>query len=191
MERIEIQREIDPHEILVRSLKRPYHFKKNVLTVASLTPPPGKRDVSLLRLSYTNPDFCKQHSINILKKGGQVEEFYAGLFLFSSKRLEEACAEATDVNPEEEGLPKAKVVGSPMDDAKPFPNYIPSDITVYADDLGLPMHADLIYNLPPPERAKPSLPILILAQALLDKGVPKFEEDPNTKGWSGEPLELN
>ena len=151
--------------------------------------------VSLLRLSYTNASTCKQHAKQILNPNAPRPEVFAGLMLFKSQHIEELCcdetAKALKVQKVVEEAPVMLAHGTPMDDTTPDPKYIPEGALVYTDTPGNPMHADLIYNFPRPEKGVPNNPINKLAKLLLDKGVHKFDNTGNPEVWGGDSLTLD
>ena len=76
-------------EKLVRLIFSPFHLNKarTRLTPNAFRPPPGRDEVSLLRLHFTNADFCRQQGKKMeaddQEKGG-IKEFEGfGLVLYS------------------------------------------------------------------------------------------------------------
>lgn len=193
---IEIPRLIDPKEILVRSIKNPYHFdhKKNLPLPDAFTPPAGETTISLLRLDYTNPDFCKEYSYSLINPNAVRPESFAGLLIFTTTHIATACddpsARALEEYEIDSSKPLADAFGTPMNNERPY-KYIPQEVKVFSSDPGLPMHADMVYNLPAPERGVPNNPIKKLAKVLIRNVIHKIDTDPNTKKWSGERLEID
>lgn len=208
MSRREIPRKIDAQEILVRLIKSPIHFdpKKNKLSSAAFTPSSkaegtlvisGKTlsipGVSLMRLAYTDANTCKEHAVNITNPDAVRPESFAGLLIFTSNQLEEVCsdeaASALESKKIIESDPVVVVHGTPMDDSNPN-QYIAPEVVVYTDTPGLPMHADLIYNFPRPEKGIPNNPINMLAKAILEKASHKYDPSLDPKVWEGDALEI-
>ena len=134
----------------------------------ALLPPHGHSDVSLLRLRYTNLDFCKRHakSINI------PDAKYWGLGAILSKHID-----LLNKKKEEIGI-TAKLVATPLNESFNIIN----NIEVYTDTPGLPMHADLVYD-EPMVKGEPATSHRQYARELLK--VAKFKEDimPDTDKW--------
>ncbi len=99
-------------------------------------PAPNHKDVSLLRLRYTDLNRCKQHAKS-LRIG---DSSYCGLA--SIVKSDVAAAYEEFKTDGKEAL-SVDIEYSPM---SADGMYLPKDIDVHADDKGLPMHADLTYN---------------------------------------------
>lgn len=76
-------------EKLVRLIFSPFHLNKakTKLTPNAFRPPPGRDEVSLLRLHFTNADFCRQQGKKMeaddKEKGGMKEFAGFGLVLYA------------------------------------------------------------------------------------------------------------
>lgn len=131
----EIPLQMSNKELLVRGIVHPlfYSNSEDALKREAFLPPSNKNDVSLLRHSYTNDDFCKKHSKSL--KIGTNE--YCGLATFLHLHI-------FDLNKLKEIEITTEIKATPIDGE----NNYRTDSPIYIDDLGLPMHADLIYALP-------------------------------------------
>lgn len=151
--------------------------------------------VSLMRLSYTDANTCKQHAKQIVNPEAKRPVTFAGLLLFRPTHVDEICEDDAAKGLEGEkivdSVPVVLTYGTPMDDSKPSPKYIPEAVVVYTNTPGNPMHADLIYNFPRPEKGVPNNPVNKLAKKLLDKGVHKFDHSHNPDVWGGDDLTLD
>jgi hypothetical protein len=127
--------EVDRNEILVRGIVHPmfYSISKNSIKPEAFLPPPNKRDVSLLRHSYTNDNFCKNHSKNLIIGSNE----YCGLATFCHYHIE-------IINNQPANITRTEILGTPIDGNG---NYIYRS-PIFYDTIGLPMHADLLYEQP-------------------------------------------
>ena len=109
--------EIDDGEKIIRSIFSPINVdKKNKLRTNVFKSPSGMDEVSVNRLYYTTPDFCKQISKNIQSQ----QRTYFGLALLTAKEIRNA---------------KAKVIYSPIKNE----NVFHADIKVgYVREKGVP-----------------------------------------------------
>jgi hypothetical protein len=178
---------IAPNEVLVRGIIAPLwasNSKKELKANAFLPPPPkGEEEskcVSVNRLIYCSADFCKNHAKKLEIRGNE----YVGLAIFNQRMIQ-------DLNEELEQTDFAFIVASPIDNQNEYINT--SLITVYAEDLGAPMHADLTYTLPFSKNQvySPAIDHLQYAKKLIKKV--KYLADPNVpvEEWTGEELSLN
>ena len=72
------------NEIIVRSIFSPFCIdKKGNLKSNAFKSPSDKDEVSVLRLDYTTPDFCKIHSRKIESEGKK----YIGLAVLTAKEI--------------------------------------------------------------------------------------------------------
>ncbi len=174
--REEISLVVDAQEILVRGILHPFFYsqsKKKLKEIAFL-PPPKANTVSLNRLRYCNAQFCKQHAKTI----NFPNNTYCGLVTIIIKDVLNASDKFEDVD--------VKVIASPMDEHQ---NYIDTKTTkVFVDSLGLPMHADLTYQIlnPPLEPYNPQTKLRKVASEILKSA--NYYEDafPNEDLWKGE-----
>ena len=125
---------VDENEILVRGLVHPMFFSRSENTIKreAFLPPPDKSDVSLLRLAYTNDNFCKNHSMS-LQMGNN---HYCGMGTI-------LCRNVSVLN-EQEKETIAIVKSTPLSQQLE----LIENQTIFTTTPGLPMHADLIYNQP-------------------------------------------
>lgn len=134
-----INTNIETDEICVRCLTTPMHYdsKKNKLNIITFLPPKNTSSVSLLRLKYTTNEFCESHGRN-LNAG---KNTYIGLAYITPQILNKALEsfyseyEINDI--------AAKIEGTPINENGEYRTDLDN---VFSDDLGLPMHADLIYS---------------------------------------------
>jgi hypothetical protein len=131
----EIPLQMSEEELLVRGIVHPlfYSNSDDALKREAFLPPPNKNDVSLLRHRYTNDDFCKKHSKS-LKIG---DNKYCGLATFLHFHI-------FNLNKLEDIEITAEIKATPID----CKNNYRTDTPIFIDDLGLPMHADLLYASP-------------------------------------------
>lgn len=172
----EISLVVDTHEILVRGILHPFFYSqsKKKLKETAFLPPPKANSVSLNRLRYTDVHFCKQHAKTI----NFPNNTYCGLVTIIVKDILDASDKFEDVD--------AKVIASPMDEHQ---NYVDTKTTkVFVDSLGLPMHADLTYQIsnPPIEPYNPQTKLRKVASEILKSA--NYYEDafPNEDLWKGE-----
>lgn len=171
-----IPREIAPTETLIRGIVHPYFYSNSQkrLKAEAFLPPAFKRDVSVLRLSYTDEHFCKRHC-----KGLRIgtDGRYVGMAAVAAKSIEEA----NDL-PTLDGI--IAVEATPLDG-----NYQTISIfEVTTDTAGLPMHADILYRDPAP-RGKPNPTALIAARYLLSKASYYSDPQPESDNWDGDNLQ--
>jgi len=172
-----IPRSMAPAEVLVRGILHPFFYSKSADRVKpeAFLPPPGQADVSVLRLAYTQEDFCKAHCRH-LRIGDSV---YVGMAALRVEAVE-AAARQPAADP-------VKVIASPLDEAnKPLAD----DASLTTTDPGLPMHADLLYSMPT-VRGIPVSPALKVAARYLAnpaRSIYYADPQPETEGWQGGPL---
>jgi len=136
----------------------------------ALLPPAEKCDVSVLRLNYTNLSFCKKHTKR-LKIGASN---YWGLGAFKNIHI-------FKINISSEVELRADVICSPIDEST---KYIENISQVTTDTLGLPMHADLRYSEPIPQKGNPATKHRKYAQELLKLSTFQKDEDPDSEDWN-------
>lgn len=168
---IKIEAKILSEEILVRCLLHPLWVSGGKMKFNAFLPPPERKDVSLLRLLYTDMNFCKKHAKG-LKVGNSI---YWGLGAFRAKHIEE-------VNKEDDVKINAQIICSPIDENN---SYIKDISTVTTSTSGLPMHADLSYSEPIPEKGNPATEHRIYAQKLLKISSCLQDHDPESSIWNG------
>jgi len=167
---INIEPIISDDEILVRGLVHPLFAKNNKMDRNALLPPAEKCDVSVLRLNYTNLSFCKKHT-KALKIGANN---YWGLGAFKNIHI-------STINISNEVELKAILICSPIDESS---KYIEDISQVTTDTLGLPMHADLRYSEPVPQKGNPATKHRKYAQALLKLSTFQKDEEPDSENWN-------
>lgn len=170
-----IPRSIAPAETLIRGIVHPYFYSqsKQRLKPEAFLPPPNKRDVSVLRLSYTNPHFCKQHCQG-LRVG--TDGHYVGMAALTADAVAQANA-----------LPQ--VAGAVTVEATPLDVTLQpmlADVPTTADS-GLPMHADILYR-EPVQRGVPNPAAQQAARFLLGKTCYYADPQPAVSGWEGADL---
>lgn len=169
-----VSRDVSREEVLVRGIVHPLFcsISKNKLKREAFQPPPdGGNEVSTLRLRYTNPHFCKQHTKQ-LKIGGHT---YAGLAI-----VEVSVVRQVDEEMGKEGEHVA-VVATPIDEHEKVIN--DPAVIVRADSPGLPMHADILYSFNPV--AGQTLPSYVrkFAEAIRKKAKLIIDSKPNDAEW--------
>lgn len=172
-----IPRSIAPAEALVRGIVHPlfYSRSKNRFKPEALLPPPGRTDVSVLRLSYTQAAFCKHHCRGLHIAGS----IYVGLAVLLASAVADA-AQQPNADP-------VRVEASPLDaDNRP----VPANVAPGTADPGLPMHADLMYSTPP-VKGQPNSALLLAARYLIHPARTAFYPDPrpDADGWHGPALQ--
>ncbi len=182
---MEVSPVITLQEALVRGIVHPLMYSKSArqLKENAFKPPPGRNDVSVLRLLYTNAGFCKKH-FKTLVVGFHA---YCGMALMKVEDVENIHSKITDPVSTEE-LPKVQVIFTPLD-AK---GQLRTDAPVFAGDEGLPMHADIVFDfISEPESPAP-IWVRKIAKALSNQPPAKFFEDPepDAGNWTGAMLEL-
>ena len=182
---MEVSQIIAHQEALVRGIVHPLMYSKSsrLLKENAFKPPPGRNDVSVLRLLYTDADFCKKH-FKSLVVGFHA---YCGMALIKVADVENIRSRLADLGPGEEP-PSVHLAFTPLD---AFGN-LRADRPVFAGDVGLPMHADIVFDFIS-EPGSPS-PIWVrkMAKALANQPPAKFLEDPDPDAgkWTGAMLEL-
>lgn len=166
---------IAPDELLVRGILHPLFFSKNKLQTNAFLPPPGEKDVSLLRHEYANSDYCKNHCKK-LKVG---DNKYRGMATFLSKHIKEINDRVDSIN--------AETKATPLDKDN---NYI-TNTRVYISTPGLPAHASIIYeNIyeRPVVKGEPQTAHREFANQI--KGIANYFEDTDVENskWTGQPL---
>lgn len=137
-------------------------------------PPAGRRDVSLLRLRYTDLTRCKHHAKSLRIK----ENSYSGLASIMKADVADAYNDESVIGRETFSV---DVVYSPMSEDG---NYMSTEVDVYSDDKGLPMHADLMYA----SEAAPNeiqTQMRKFANVLKDKARFRKDVDPDNPEWTG------
>jgi hypothetical protein len=170
-----VPRTIDGEEVLIRGVLTPifYSSSKSILKREAFLPPPIRNDVSLLRLEYTNDNFCKNHAASLVINGSS----YCGLASFKEKHVRELALNGSfDFTVE--------VKATPIDIAGAI---VADDAEVNESSPGLPMHADMIYSIAI-EKGEVQTKLRRFAEALLK--IANYFPDPNPKNidWSGDRL---
>lgn len=126
---------LERDEIVTRAILHPlfYSDSKHKLKREAFLPPPGRNDVSVLRLKYTSADYCKKHAKSLSYKG----QSYRGL----ATLLVDVMSKVNDVV---NSVVKVSIVGSALN-SKGEPVF---GKRIYSNSPGLPMHADLLYSEP-------------------------------------------
>ena len=168
---------IQAEELLIRGIVHPmfYSNSKGKLKREAFIPPPQKQDVSILRRLYAPDDsFCKNHCKSIAIG----DSTYCGMATFLSQHVDEVNI----------GVPyeiAVSVKATPIDENE---NYVGDGLEVFLDSLGLPMHADLLYNVPTPPQGQPATLHRVLANKLVKLAVFYLDESPQSDYWDGEEL---
>ena len=164
-------------DIIVRGIFTPlYISSKKILREGAFLPPPKRqeRDVSVLRHSYTDDNFCKNHCYKI----NLGQSYYSGLAFFLIKHMEDL------VN-------KHNLQDSVYMRFSPLQEDYRTPITerpIFTHFRGLPMHADIYYNgeFTP---GKPQTKFRLFAKELATNFSYYFEDpQPNEPGWIGKKI---
>jgi hypothetical protein len=170
---------IIPNEVLVRGIVAPLwaSSSKSTLKANAFLPPRESSLVSLNRLRYCSASFCKNHAKKLQIEGNQ----YVGLAIFNQQIIQE-------LNEELEVINFAFVVASPIDSQNEYINTTLN--TVYAEDAGTPMHADLTYSVPNSKIQvhSPAIDHLQYAKKLIKKVKYLPDTDVTNEEWIGEEL---
>ncbi len=182
---IEVSPIINLREILVRGIVHPLMYSKSggQLKENAFKPPPGSNGVSVLRLLYTDADFCKKH-FKALVVGFHV---YCGIAIIKVEDVENIHAIAADQS-SIEAFPKVHVRFTPLGaDGKPR-----TDAPVFSGDVGLPMHADIVFGFVPEPEIPAPIWVRKIARALASQPPARFFEDadPDSDNWVGGTLSL-
>ncbi len=160
-----IPNQYNDEEIILRIIYSPYHIdlKKNQLKSSAFHPPPKRVDISVLRLNYTNSNFCKQHGQRFAVPS---KKYYQGFAAFKVADLNEI---------------------RNADDTEP--RLIVSKIFEPRKRLFLPMHGDIIMGklengVPPSNQMK--------RRAKKIKKIVTLFRDPNPDSikWEGEAIKI-
>jgi hypothetical protein len=171
---VHIPASIASEEVLVRGIFRPLFYSSKKLKPLAFMPARDKADVSLLRLSYTNADFCKQHTSTIQVNDSE----YSGLAVIVAKAVAEA-----NLIVAEKDLSVA-VLSTPLRVDKSVRDIAEE---IMSDDEGLPMHADLVYSKPV-KRGEANAEIQLAARHLLAQAVYYADPDIPNANWKGPEL---
>jgi len=152
---------IASQELLVRGIFHPLFYSRSGgnLKPQAFLPPPGKRDVSVLRLQYTDSNFCKKH-MSSLRMG--TEQHYAGLAVVESSAIDNANT-TVDKNASSDEW-NVGVVASPL--------------------TGLDMHADILYNKPV-EKGKIAVALQQIVRRIILKANVFLDPDGEAEEWTG------
>lgn len=168
---------IAPIETLVRGIFRPLFYSGNKLKPNAFMPGPDKADVSVLRLCYTNADFCKRHTSSIPINNNT----YCGLATIDVKSVEEANSVVF------ESELTVSVSATPLREDKTIRE---ASEEISSDDEGLPMHADLIYSQPN-RRGETNPDMQNIARFLLHRSSYYADPDIESDTWLGPALPAN
>jgi hypothetical protein len=169
---------IEPNEVLVRGILHPFFYSesKKKLKETAFLPPPNSDTVSFNRLRYTNAEFCKQHAKTI----NFPDNSYCGLATIVVQKIIAINEHFTDEN--------VSVVCSPINE---FGKYVDTKKTkTFVDSAGLPMHADLMYEIlnQPIEPFKPQTRLRKIANEILKHAIYYEDPFPNIDGWQGKTI---
>jgi hypothetical protein len=133
----------------------------------------------LNRLRYCSANFCKNHAKKLQIKGNE----YVGLAILNHQIIQE-------LNAVLEVLNFAFVVASPIDNQNEYINT--AIVTVYAEDDGAPMHADLTYSMPYSKNQLfvPAIDHLQYAKKLIKKVKYLPDSDVTNEEWISEELKF-
>lgn len=171
-----IPHSIAPAETLIRGILHPYFYSesKRRLKPEAFLPGPSKRDVSVLRLAYTDAHSCKQHCMG-LRMG--TDGHYVGMAALVANTIEQASA-----LPQVSGV--VTVEATPLDaDLQPIVAEV-----ISTEDAGLPMHADILYR-EPMLKGVPNPAAQQAARYLLSRASYYADPQPTTEGWTGSALQ--
>ncbi len=136
-----VPRTISEDEPCVRCVMHPmmYSNSKQRLKREAVLPAPNRRDVSLLRLNYTNIEFCIFHG----KKLSNNNISFKCLATLCGKDLKEINDQSGSKDTQWPGI-KSEIIYGPMHQG----HYVlDKDVFIDDDAVELSMHADLTYNI--------------------------------------------
>jgi hypothetical protein len=165
---------VAPVETLVRGILRPLFYSSHKLKPLAFMPPPGRADVSMLRLAYTNANFCKQHASTLRIPNND----YTGLASLQAYTVSEANELAADT-----GL-TVQIAATPIKLDNTVADFSEG---VTTEDDGLPMHADILYSQSV-ERGVANPAIQLVARHLLSKANYYSDPDITASTWTGPDL---
>ncbi|CAD5270648.1 MULTISPECIES: hypothetical protein [unclassified Imperialibacter] len=161
-------------EIVTRAILHPlfYSDSKRKLKREAFLPPPGRKDVSVLRLKFTSDHSCKRHARSLSYKG-QTYRGLATLLVDVLSRINEL------VN----SVVKVSIIGSALDSKG---NSI-SGKKVYSNSPGLPMHADILYS-EPVAVGKVQTEHRLIADCMVKNSNFFLDPNPDMAAWQGPTL---
>ena len=173
----EIPFTVSDNELLVRGIVHPMYYSntKKCVKREAFLPPPNKTDVSLLRHRYTNDNFCKFHFSKLKISDSQ----YCGIATFYNYHIAEIYKCLDDIDKIE-----VHIKGTPINEINQYIEHPP----VYKKAKGLPMHADMVYEIPI-VKGEPNTKHRKFANHLAK--ISKYFNDPTPEthfSWSGEKL---
>jgi hypothetical protein len=172
-----IPQAVGDDENIVRIIFHPLHYSnsKNSIKREAFLPPEGKKDVSLIRLSYSSENRCKKIAKTINLPSGK----YVGLSVSTVIAIRQAIRSQSP-------LAGVDIFSSPL--TKVFcPGKFSNFIIIIS--YKTPEHADLKYPISP-KRGEPNTELRVLANEI--KNMFKFYKDPEplSKCWRGGKLAL-
>lgn len=174
-----IPENINPSENLTRCIFHhlQYSRSKNKLKPTAFLPPPGRKDVSVLGRDYAPDDtFCKIHCQSIDIPG----QTYVGIAVILGQHI--AASQEANID----GVP-ISVQATPLDEN----NEKIFEETIYITMPGLPMHADVLYEIPAPQKGETSAKHRITARFLCNIACFYLDEDSQSDIWTGAELIWN
>jgi len=173
----QIEEQIESSETIVRFVYSPFHVKKDKLKREAFQPAKMRKDVSVQRLRYCDESTCRRIGMTQQRHSEPIK-IWMGMAGFKASLIITKTQNSEPI----------QLIASPMDDAG---NYHPKGTIVFADDSGLPAHADIFYNYVPTEGEPLPIEIKQYAQYLAEQA--HFFRDPNPLAgkWEGKPIELD
>lgn len=176
MTQVVIPLNVDASESLVRGVVQPFFYsdRQKKLKLEAFMPPPKKADVSVLRLEYTTPSFCKGHC-----KGLRINNSdYVGMAVLTAEAVNIASQLSNT------GF-SVNVVATPLDAALQLVTKVP----ITTADPGLPMHADIMYHaVPDVVQGVPNSNMKLIARQLLKYCCYYPDPTPALSNWGGSSL---
>jgi hypothetical protein len=140
-ERIKIPSQIDPDELLLRAIFHPlFVTSKKKLKKEAMMPPPAKDgkssgNVSIFREKYSTSEKVKMNASKIKMSNNTL----TGFAVFTEGKLEKI----KDMVKMNDDMSDFRIVFGPIDKTNA---YRKDKDNVFADDEGIPCHADVVYN---------------------------------------------
>lgn len=193
MPRVEVPDNIVDDEYLGRIVLHSFHYSetKDKLRPEAFMPSPSERDeVSILRFTYTNIDFCKMRGILIAERRNnpQYPCKFIGIAFISCKEVKDA-----PINNDSKGNIDENFSANPIATPLCVEEKLRTDRPIYTNDEGIPCHGDIKFDIdvyehtPIKQKYKKRVfqPLANLAEA-------KFFKDSNTitNVWKGDAIDL-
>lgn len=173
----QIAKRIEISETIVRFVFSPFHVKKGKLKREAFQPAKMRNDVSVQRLRYSSESTCRRIGM-AQQRHSEPVKIWMGMAGFKASLI---------ITKTQEGEP-IQIVASPMNNGG---GYYSEETVVFADDPGLPAHADILYEYESIE-GEP-LPTIVkqYAQYVCEQSHFFADPDPTSTQWEGGLIVIN